>query len=228
MVYIGFAFLVLFMLISLSIQTREQIRSQQSALLHSRRLEIELLKKNIEPHFLMNSLTSLMEWVERSPSKGIDFINALAAEFSILNNISSQQLIPVDQEIELCRSHLKIMGFRKDTVYRLETININTQEKIPPAVILTIIENGISHNLINNENNVFTITYCREKNNKIYTMFAPGEVKDTGEIMVKGTGIRYIEARLEESFPGKWRLTSQAVERGWETEITIIGKKETA
>ena len=42
--------------------------------LQTERLRGDLLKKNLRPHFLMNSLTALMEWVETNPEKAVDFI----------------------------------------------------------------------------------------------------------------------------------------------------------
>ena len=222
MVYVGFSLLVLFMLISLSKQMKEQVKSEQEALLRSKRLEIELLKKNIQPHFLMNSLTALMEWVERSPGKSIEFINALANEFSILNSISSEKLITVEQELELCKSHLEIMSYRKDIEYSLQTNNIDLNEKIPPAVLLTLIENGISHNIIEVPKAVFILNFSRNNGCMTYSLLVPGKVEKNNSTIEKGTGLKYIETRLEESFPKKWKLTSEATDQGWETKISIL------
>jgi hypothetical protein len=36
-----------------------------------------------------------------------------------------------------------------------------------------------------------------------------------------GTGLRYVRARLEESFPGAWSLSQDAVPEGWETIIEL-------
>ena len=44
-----------------------------------------------------------MDWVEESPKKGVFFIEALAKEFDLLNQIEQHTLIPISQEIELCK-----------------------------------------------------------------------------------------------------------------------------
>jgi hypothetical protein len=36
-----------------------------------------------------------------------------------------------------------------------------------------------------------------------------------------GTGMRYVRARLEESFPARWSLRSEAVAGGWASVIEI-------
>jgi hypothetical protein len=39
---------------------------------------------------------------------------------------------------------------------------------------------------------------------------------------VEGTGSRYVKMRLEESFPGAWRLRSAPVTDGWAVEIDLL------
>jgi len=111
--YLGFGHVVLLMLISLAIQERDTLRQRENALLQSTRLELELLKKNIQPHFLMNSLASAIDWMEEQPRQGVAFLLALSREFELLLNAAGKPLIPLGQELELCRTHLQLMGFRK-------------------------------------------------------------------------------------------------------------------
>ena len=215
--YIGFAHLVLMMLISLAIKEQETTRLKEEALLLSSRLEVELLKKNIQPHFLMNSITSAMDWIERNPQEGVKLLMALSREFEILLDISSKKRIPIVKELELCHTHLQIMGFRKEQVYQLSTTGIDEYEIIPPAIFLTVIENGISHQ--NAEE--FEITKTTSQHTTTYRILAKGKSEPAAEVFEYGTGLKYIEARLEESYPGKWELNSQPVKAGWLSTITI-------
>ena len=56
----------------------------------------------------MNTLTSLIDWIEESPKKGVLFIEALAQEFDLLNQIENKKQIPIAQEIALCRPSLQL------------------------------------------------------------------------------------------------------------------------
>ncbi|WP_199852754.1 histidine kinase, partial [Aquimarina sp. Aq78] len=123
--FAGFGIILLSMFYILSVRTKEQRLAYEESLVQSTRLRLELLKKNIQPHFLMNTLTSLIDWVEESPQKGVAFIEALAQEFKLFNQIENQTLIPIGQEIELCRSHLDIMEYRKEIKYHWEEENID-------------------------------------------------------------------------------------------------------
>ena len=197
---------------------REQLESSRQ---QANLLKIELLKKNIQPHYLMNTLTSLISWVEESPKVAVRFIEALANEFEVLGTIAEKKQITIKEELDLCRSHLKVMRFRNEINYKLETTDIPEDEIIPPAVFLTLLENGLTHNQIQEQEADFKIHFQQKNSTKIYTFFAPGIPIQKVEDSTAGTGWTYIRARLQESFGDRWKMTSNAVNNGWETKIYI-------
>jgi len=210
-------------LYALSRQRKSQRLAYEASLLHSERLKNELLKKNIQPHFIMNTLTSIMEWVERSPEKSIEFIHALAGEFDLLNDMADEKLIPIKQEIDLCKKHLEIMGYRKEIQYLWEDKNIDLNKEVPPAIFHTIIENGITHSQAH-ENGVIKFELEEiETSDSIGYRIAVTAKNRTGLSKQKdGTGFKYIKSRLTESFGDKWTLKSEANNTGWVTEIVIL------
>src|SRR5690606_16231108 len=109
-------------------------------------MEAKLLRKNLEPHFLMNSLTLAIEWIEQAPASASAFVKALAEELGMLVAYSDKKLISLDEEILLCKRHLEIMGFRYLASYTLKVSGSTEGVLLPPAVIHTQIENAFSHN----------------------------------------------------------------------------------
>jgi len=222
--YLGFFGLVLVMLISLGVQFKTHKKAEQEALLRSGRLEIELLKKQLHPHFLMNTLTSIIGWIEAEPPTSVKLIEALAKELDILLEISAHKLIPIQQEVALCRSHIAVMQYRKAGQYVLE-VNLEADEAlIPPAVFHTLLENGITHHPPEGGNVTFLLTQTVNKAKEIYVF----ESRYAKSIHIKnditdqeGTGHRYIKARLEESFPQHWSFVSEGTPQGWKDVIEI-------
>ncbi|MDY0988245.1 histidine kinase [Flavobacterium sp. CFBP9031] len=221
--FIAFTILVLCMLYLHTIRAKAMEEAHNASLLLSSRLQLELIKKNIQPHFLRNTLTSLIDWIEESPKEGVVFIRALAEEFDIMNDIAEDTLIPIRQEIDLCRRHLEVMSFRKEICYEWQEERIDENETIPPAIFHTIIENGITHSLPPKEGCiVFCLKFTREKQYKEYTLLTFAENRQTKKDKRVGTGFKYIQARLTESYGNKWSFDSHAVEKGWETIIKIF------
>lgn len=221
--FVGFSLILLGMFYLLSLSIKEQRLAYETSLVQSTRLRLELLKKNIQPHFLMNTLTSLIDWIEEAPKKGVLFIEALAKEFDLFNQIESKTLIPITQEIALCRSHLEIMEYRKEVNYLWEEEGIDPEQKIPPGVLHTLLENGITHSLPLKDNSVkFKLLYESNSDSKCYTFltFATRAMQATTP-REDGTGIKYIKARLTESYHSKWSFTSESESHGWKNTLKI-------
>jgi two-component sensor histidine kinase len=217
---------ILTMIFVVSKQVQRQSEIQRSAELHSQRLETELLKKTIQPHFIMNSLSSVKSWARTDPVKADKLVQAIASEFRILSKITSEKNIPISQEIELCEYHLEVMGYRRDAKYTLVKENIPEDEKIPPLIFHTLIENGITHAFKPKENGTFWLTadkndqsieYCLRNNGSLLTSFLPAEIK-------VGMGIQYVKARLTEIYHDRWKLSYGPANGLWEVKITISKK----
>ncbi len=227
-IYVEFSLILLGMFYLLSLKIKEQRLAYEYSLVQSTRLRLELLKKNIQPHFLMNTLTSLIDWVEEAPKKGVLFIEALAKEFDLFNQIEDQTLIPITQEIALCRTHLEIMTYRKEINYSWEEEGIDPDQKIPPALLHTLLENGITHSLPLENNHIrFKLIYESNSEYQSYRFLTfAARLRATNEIRKEGTGLKYIKARLTESYQSNWEFTSEPIAQGWENVIKIFKEGE--
>lgn len=209
-------------LIAKQFATKE--KAEKEAQLKSTRLEIELLKKNINPHFVLNTLTSIIVWLRKDSDSAIKLIEALAEEFRIINQVSALKQIPVKQEIDLCRAHLKIMSYRKGADFKMETLNIVDQENIPPMIFHTLVENGLTHGYETKTSGIFTLIRTREAEATQFILRNDGDFNSGDGNKSSGFGIRYISSRLEESYPERWKFSSYKIADGWETIIQIRDK----
>ncbi|MCE9597504.1 MAG: histidine kinase [Spirochaetia bacterium] len=197
----------------------ESSREKEAAKLTAARLEIELLKKNIQPHFLMNSLNAATVWLEEDPGTARRLIEALSEEMRLLLRISPEKVIPVSDEIALCRAHLDVMGLRLEKQYALNVIGISGNETIPPLVFHTLIENGLTHGLHGRSGGVFSIEKCSESGFDVFHIGNDGEISNRKGT---GTGMKYVASRLDEAYPGKWKLDHGPIESGgYRTSIWI-------
>ncbi len=229
----GFVALILCLLGSLTWQMRQERKSREKIIrdnaqleANKSRLQAELLKNKIQPHFLMNTLTALMEWFETDPQIGSKFVDALAREFRMLSEVAEQTLIPISKEIEICRSFMEIMNYQQKTQYELSVSGFNETDRVPPLLFHTLVENGITHNIYLSNKITFSLKKEYLGNSQRYVLIVPMEEtatngKNRNEPHKTGTGLSYVKARLEESFPGKWNFHHGPCKEGWKTIITI-------
>ena len=197
---------------------------RQAALLRTTQLraiqlELDLLKRKIQPHFLMNTLTALSEWIESSPPTGVRMIEALAAEFRAVAAMSDATLIPMRQELDLCKHHLEVMGFCGNQTFELRDDGVNPQGMVPPAVFHTLLENALTHNRYT-AGAIFTLSERTEKTERIYTLRSPlaGEAPAASS---GGTGHAYVRARLRAAFGERWRFESRSVDGEWRDVVAV-------
>jgi two-component sensor histidine kinase len=213
-------------ILSISRQIREQNRLLEAARSRSLRLETELLKSRIQPHYISNTLHSIKAWFRENPQRADRMIQALSDEFQIINAHSSKALIPLAEEIRLCRNHLEIMGSRRDVQFELDADGLPPDEMIPPLVLHTLIENGITHAYGPRESGRFRLRVSADGRNVVYNLSNDGsrlrEWAEKGpDELDEGMGLAYVQARLEESFPGKWRVDYGLKGETWEVTIRI-------
>ena len=132
------------------------------------------------------------------------------------------------------------MSLRREVTCTLVAHGVDERALVPPAIFHTLIENGLTHLLPCDGRQDFGLWSERSGNETRYTLLAQGRLslalpngespsversgQENSSFKVpakEGTGLRYIKARLEESFTGNWTMTGGAVSGGWETVIVL-------
>ncbi len=214
------------LLVSRAVQARDESQRLVAERLRSARLEAELVKRSIQPHFLMNTLTALAEWFERQPEVASEMLDSLSQEMRLLSDISDQTTIPWSSELHLCRCHLEVMGYRQDRRFRLETTGVDHDAPTAPGVLHTLLENALTHNRYRQPETVFQLDASQHDGGTRYRLATPLSEAELSEPESssddkEGTGMRYVRARLAESFGRDVRLTSRADGDQWITEWTV-------
>lgn len=213
----------------LALRRREQAR--QTALLRSARLENQMLKNFIKPHYLMNALTSISAWMRREPETADALITALAEEFRQIAAIADQALIPLARELTLCRNHLRIMSLRKGASFELAVDGDLIDTLVPPLVLHTLVENGLTHGYETRDQGVFRFSVATGPRGLRLTLFNDSDARGD-ERRSEGTGLAYVRARLAETFGEKAFLQAGAVPGGWRVVIDMpharVGERRVA
>lgn len=200
----------------------ERIRASQETQIRSMRLELELLKANIQPHFMLNSINAAILWIQEDPKAAEKLLHALSAELKMLLNAVGEKFVTVGEEIRLCRTHLEVMSLRHDKHFEMSLEDIQPEEKIPPLVIHTLVENGLTHGYVGKERGRFVLKRSEDEKKIRYALFNDGEANPKIRGSGSGLGLKYVRARLQEAYGENWRLDSHAVEGGWLATITMV------
>jgi hypothetical protein len=213
------AMLLLFFVEHVNTYARTRTEREQ-ARLRTARLELELVKRHIQPHFLLNTLTGLSELIETDAHRATALIDALGREFHLFHDLVERERIDLAEEIALCRAHLHVMQFRFDAELELAVEGDPEDVRVPPAVIHTLLENALTHNVYDDGPVRFVVHIKRTPAGHRLRFRAPlgrGAMHDTGP----GLGLGYVDARLEETYGPGHRAVSRREGGAWVTELEI-------
>lgn len=110
-------------------------------------LQQRLLRTQMDPHFVYNSLNSISSMVYQKSDMAIPYISKLASLLRLILENSRQELIPLEDEITALESYLSLeSNFGQAFKFSIDTTDLETNEYLaPPMLIQPFVENSIKH-----------------------------------------------------------------------------------
>lgn len=221
--FVALNVLFLCLLASHAREVRRVRQAKVAAELEATRLQLEMVRRQIQPHFLMNSLTALAEWVETDTGTAVRMIEAIAEELRLLGELSQRTLVSAEEELRLCRSHLATMSLRKEVSYELTVEGLRGDELLPPAVLHTLVENAVTHGAVTHGTATQRVTLHLKAalEGKRRRLVFESPTLSGAQAEPAGTGTRYIEARLRQAWGEEWSFRQRAEGGLWRAELTM-------
>ncbi|BDU26181.1 hypothetical protein FLGSB24_29250 [Flavobacterium sp. GSB-24] len=115
--------------------------------------QYELLKQQVNPHFLFNSLNTLKSMVEIQDPQSADFILKLSDFYRFTLESRKLDLIPLKEELQILDSYVFLLKARFEDGFVLinEVDQKQYESVVPPFTVQLLIENCIKHNVVSLE-----------------------------------------------------------------------------
>jgi LytS/YehU family sensor histidine kinase len=109
--------------------------------------QLEYLKYQINPHFLMNTLNNIHALVDIDPEQAKETIVELSKIMRYALYEGARQRVPLGRDIAFLEGYVRLMRLRyTDKVdVRLETPEQMPDVEIPPMIFITFVENAFKH-----------------------------------------------------------------------------------
>lgn len=162
--------------------------------------ELELLKTQLNPHFLFNALNSIKALVIINPEQCRDAIVKLSELLRFTLQYGKERLIPIKDEMEEVEKYLELeklrFGKRLTSTYEIDGNTLS--QTLPPAIVLTLAENAVKHGVARQMGDVFIHIKTSITNDHLEI-----EVRNNGIYQPShsnGIGLKHISKRLEEIY----------------------------
>jgi ligand-binding sensor domain-containing protein len=165
--FIMLSILVVLALVYWYIKRREkQLKKVQQLQQEKIQFEFQVLRNQVNPHFLFNSFNTLISYIEEDPGMAVDYVEKLSAFFRNIVNYRDQDVITLEEEIEVLRTYFYLQQ-KRHGINLAMTVSVSEEQKkhifIPPLTLQLLIENAIKHNAVSGETPLEISIYLENK-----------------------------------------------------------------
>ena len=111
--------------------------------------QLDVLKQQVNPHFLFNSLNSLIALIGENPRQAEAFAEELSSVYRYVLRANEQNLTDLSTELDFIHSYYHLLKTRHGNGLHL---NISVDERfnvyqLPPLTLQLLVENAVKHNV---------------------------------------------------------------------------------
>ena len=109
--------------------------------------QYETLKSQVNPHFLFNSLNTLLSLVRTEPELSEKFVQKLSSIYRYTLENREKELVPISAELDFVNDYFYLQKIRDNEKIEMKTeLNISKNALIVPVSLQLLVENALKHN----------------------------------------------------------------------------------
>ena len=204
-----------------------QDKEKSELAIKNKEMQISLLKSQINPHFLFNTLNSISTLMNSSKDQARKMITQLGDVFRYALDSHKTENVELRKEVQFIENYIKIQQVRFGERLHFHK-NIDPQclnMRIPPMILQPLIENSVKYGIAPKEEggNIY-LTVSQEGIKVLFEVRDDGlginakKVMDSGG---SGVGLSNTEMRLKSYYGTNARLRINRNEKGYSVSFVI-------
>ncbi len=192
---------------------------------HRLEAELQMLKSQLNPHFLFNVLNNLYALAIQKSDDTPRLIARLSDLFEFMLYQSSKNMVPLADEVELIKTYVELQTMKYGD--RLK-FNINFEKgdanrMVAPLILFPFIENCYKHGCSNDPGQPFIDLNIIARSDQIVFRVSNSKPSKiiSGEKKAGGIGIQNTRKRLEILYPGRHELRITDLPQAYHVELEL-------
>jgi len=112
--------------------------------------QFEMLRIQVNPHFLFNSLNTLSSLIYQNQDTAANFVREMSSVYRYILEKRKAELVPLSEELEFAESYRYLLGLRFDQklVFDMDVSEKCSDMFLVPLTLQLLIENAVKHNVV--------------------------------------------------------------------------------
>ena len=211
---------------SIQEKLNQQITHNKIVIEEKLQTELQLLKAQINPHFLFNALNNVYSLTYMKSDKASESVLKLSEMLRYVLEDCNAEKVPLRNEVEYLENLLefykmKSPGKRKVTfTHEIEDLG----KPIAPMLFMPFIENSFKYSRIEEDKNGFIEVDLREASGILHFIARNSVFQERPILKGSGKGIANVKHRLNIIYPGKHTLVLSEKDHVFLAELEIMLK----
>ncbi|MFZ6861485.1 sensor histidine kinase [Undibacterium sp. Ji67W] len=198
-------------------------KRETHAHLLARDAELQVLRSQIDPHFLFNSLNSISALTAIDAKAAREMTIALADFFRKTLTLSEQEKVNLEQELSLCEDFLAVekIRFGKKLQINIEADDSTKDALIPSMILQPLLENAIKPGIRTiRQGGCITVKILRNTD-WLYIRVTNPVTNDISPATGSGLGLQNLRSRFHALYDDQARVEWKRTEQEFVVELTL-------
>lgn len=217
------------LLMGMNLGVKLYFRSQEDADIlsqiekHALERQLQYLKYQVNPHFLMNTLNNIHALVDIDPERAKASIVELSKLMRYVLYEGNNRLTPLSREVQFLNNYVRLMSMRYSDNVRisLDVPEILPDSLLPPLLLVIFVENAFKHGISYRTKSFVEISLQPHGDRLLFSCRNSRQQKPQDENMKGGVGLSNVRRRLDLLFPGNYTLDIKEQEDTYTVHLDI-------
>lgn len=203
--------------IRMSMQWQKAENARKEAEQSKMEAELNNLRNQLNPHFLLNTLNNIYALVTFDTDKAQKAIQDLSKLLRHVLYENQGTFVSLSKEIDFIQNYIELMRIRlTDNVSVSINIQVdkNSQTQIAPLIFISLIENAFKHGISPVEPSFISINISENKNEVLCEIINSNHPKNYTDKSGSGIGLEQVKKRLELLYHGQYEWKKGINENG--------------
>ncbi len=180
--------------------------------------ELNNLRNQLNPHFLLNTLNNIYALIAFDADKAQQAVQDLSKLLRHVLYENQQTYVPLSREVDFINNYIELMRIRlakEVKVYIHINVPPNSTIQIAPLIFISLIENAFKHGISPTEPSFISISIAQIEQKEVRCeILNSNHPKNNSDKSGSGIGLEQVRKRLELLYPGRYEWEKEVSENG--------------